>query len=333
MELTVLYSNTANFRGNDTMNFEKYWRHYVSICERKYDNNLEEMVSIIRRNGVDIVGMGEVDECADWSGWINQPETIADKLHFDFAFCKNYYSPLPLLYSADTGNAVISKFPIIDKKVHNFNYRHIFEIFTSLVGRKKFMHTVHELPNNKKLHVVCTHLSVSYMGLRENAAKSLVKYFKTAILPLHESRGDSYILMGDFNTVPLYTVKKYGFKDNEFTGVLDDMDIFEKGWFLLTKFVAEHFPDDYREEKTLQIIGKSNLFKNTMTQNPFNPKEHDSGRYKTYPSNIRSEKEADDKRLIDYIFVSPDIRTSDVYTIKTGFSDHDAILTVLEIPD
>ena len=333
MKLTVLYSNTANFRGNDTMNFEKYWRHYVTICERKYDKNLEEMVSIIRKNDVDIVGLGEVDEYADWSGRINQPRTIADKIDFDSAFCKNYYSPLPQIYCADTGNAVLSKFPIIDKKIHNFNYKHVFEILTSPIGRKKFMHTIHELPNNKKLHVVCTHLSVNYMTLREKSAKNLVKYFKQAILPLHKSRGDSYILMGDFNTVPLYTVQKHGFKDNDFTAIFNNMDIFEKGWFLLTKFIAEKFPDDYREEKTLLILGKSNLFKSTMKQNPFNSKEHDSGRYKTYPSNICVEREANNKRLIDYIFVSPNILTSDVYAIKTGFSDHDAIITVLEIPD
>ena len=312
------------------MNFEMYWRHYVSIRGRKYDKNLEEMVSIIRDNDVDIVGMGEVDACANWSGRINQPEYIARRVGFDAAFCENYYSPLPFVYSANTGNAVLSKFPIICEKINNFSYKHVFEMFTSFVGRKKFMHTVHELPNDKKLHVVCTHFSVNCMALRENSAKNIVNYFKKFILPLHKSRGDSYILMGDLNTVPLYTAKKHDFRDIEIDAVFDDMDVFQKGWFLVTKLIAEQFPDDYREDRTLQILGNSGIFKTSMKQNPFDSKNFDSGTYVTYPSNIKKENS---RRLIDYIFVSPDITTSDIKIVRTGFSDHNAIMTSIEIPE
>lgn len=349
MKITIMYCNTANFRGNATMNFAKYWHHHLTLDPADNKKNLDDFVKLVKTNDAGIVGLGEIDKQTHWSARVNQPKYLADLLGYNYVYGRNYDSPLPFLYTADTGNAVLSRFPIDEQnsKIKAFAYKNIFEIVTTPIGRKRFIHSQHALPNGKNLHVVCTHLSVSFKKLREKSAEDLVRYFKENIIPFHESRGDPYILMGDLNTIPLYTAKKYGFVDEDD----DDAFVFELGETakkvfgvltkniedllkdsleFSTKFVTDNFPDDYREDKTLKILGDSGYFKSTMKQNPFNANEKDSGRYLTYPARI---KKYDCKRMIDYIFVSPDMLTTDIDVLNSKVSDHEPIKTVVELPD
>jgi len=327
MKLTLLYSNAANFRGDHTMNFARYWRHHLSLHPPHNKANLEKMVAMVKEQNADIIGIGEIDKCTHWSARIDQPKYIAERLDFDVLYGQNYTSPLPWLYSADTGNAVLSRFPR-DKNlsgVIKFEHSNLYECFTGLIGAKRFIHDVIPLPNGKFIHAVCTHFSTNFRELRETNALDIVKYFKENILPLHESCGDSYIFMGDLNTVPLFTQKRHGFDDSDEREIKKTGTIVDKLMDGITAKVAEVFPDDYRKDYTLNILKSSRLFKSTMKIDPFNPKELDDGRYRTYPQKPN--------RMIDYIFVSPDIETTDVETIKVDFSDHRVIKTDVFVPD
>ncbi len=322
-----MYSNTANFRGAHTMNFAKYWRHHLTLHPPNNQQNLEEMVSLIKEHNADIIGMGEIDKCTHWSARINQPKYLSERLNFHSFYGQNYTSPAPWLYTANTGNAVLSRFPIDRHFSKNISFEHsnLFECLTTQIGSKKFIHAIHNLPNNKFLHVVCTHFSTSFRTLRNTNALDIIKYFKENILPLHKSCGDSYIFMGDLNTVPLYSQKRHGFIDSDEKEATKTNKLVDKIMQAVTNKVEEVFPDDYRKDYTMRFLRHSGLFKSTMHVDPFNQKDIDDGRYHTYPQKPN--------RMIDYIFVSPDIKTTDVETIKVGFSDHRVIKTVVFVPD
>lgn len=311
MKLTLLFSNAASFRGSETMDFWKYWDHHLSLSPSDNKERLEEMVALVKDTNADIVGLAEVDRCAHWSKRVNQPKYLAERLGYDYLYGGNYGSPLPMIYTADTGNAVLSKFRVLralSGKRH-FTRRNLYELVTAPFGAKEFVHTVHYLPNSRLLHVVCTHLSTNFRRLRENNARDLCEFFAKNILPFHRECGHSYILMGDLNTVPLFTEQKHGFSDN------------------YVDLASRLFPDDYRRDYTLNILKHSGLFKSTMALDPFNQDLVDISPelYGTYPQKPN--------RMIDYIFVSPNVQTSDVKTVHVGFSDHRAILTTVEIAD
>lgn len=311
------------------MNFKRYWQHHLSRTPPDNKEKLDELVELIRKTSADIIGLCEVDRCAEWSKQVDQPKYVSEQLGYDYCYNQNYRSPLPVVYAADTGNAVLSRFPLdkFSSGARRFKHRHFYEFVTAPFGSKEFLHAIHRLPNGRMVHVVCTHLSTNFRRLRELNAFDLWDYFNKAIVPLHEKCGDSYVLMGDLNTVPLYTSQRYGFQD-DVDETIDPKDSrLEKVLKKITHFVEKTFPDDYRKDYTLHILKRSKLFKSTMALDPFNPDLIDTSpeRYGTYPQKPN--------RMIDYIFVSPDITTTDIETIPVGFSDHRVIKTEVHIPD
>lgn len=337
MKLTLLLSNAANFRGDATMNFARYWNHHLSLQPPNNLQNLEELVELVNSTGADIVGINEIDKCAHWSARVDQPEYLKQRLGYYGVYGRNYDSPAPWLYTANTGNTVLSRFPVdtLLSQTVKFKRQNWFERITASIGTKHFIHTVHTLPNRRVLHVVCTHLSTNFRDLRENGAVEIVEYFAKNILPLYRKCDDSYILMGDFNTVPIYTSRKHGFNDGDDDEKDFDMhtilnwelgaQLLEKFVRRMTKLIKEKRPDDYRDDQTLRLLSKNGYFKSTMKINPFDPNETDDGRY-SYPNKWPN-------RLIDYIFVSPDIVTTDVETLPVKYSDHKAIKTTVYTPD
>ncbi|MBI4141351.1 endonuclease/exonuclease/phosphatase family protein [Candidatus Woesearchaeota archaeon] len=329
MKLTLLFSNAANFRGSHTMNFRRYWKHHLSLHVPENKENLEELVGLVQSTGADVVGLCEVDRCAHWSGKIDQPKYLAERLGFDYCYAQNYRSPAPFIYTADTGNAVLSRFRIdkFSSGKRTFKRRHFYEIISKPVGSKEFLHAQYYLPNGRMLHVVCTHLATNFQSLRGWNAHDIVDYFKRNIVPLHEKCGDSYIFMGDLNTVPLYTKQRCGFNDSSLEAINADDGFADKFLKKVTQAVEYMFPEDYRNDRTLWVLKDSGLFKSTMALDPFNPNLADISPelYGTYPQKPN--------RMIDYIFVSPDITTTDIIPIEVGFSDHKAIKTVVELPE
>ena len=329
MKLTLLFSNAANFRGNATMNFKLYWQHHLTRHPPDNKVGLEEMVALVQSTNADIVGLCEVDRCTHWSGKVDQPEYLVNRLGYDADYCQNYRSPLPYVYAADTGNAVLSRFKIdhFSSGKRTFKHRNFYERMTTLVGAKEFLHTEHYLPDGRRLHVVCTHLSTNFQSLRQWNARDLVNYFMVNIIPLHEKCGDPYILMGDLNTVPLYTKQRCGFNDASGESINSNDSLADKVLKKITNLVEKVFPDDYNDDKTLWVLKRSGLFKSTMALDPFNPNLADISPelYGTYPQKPN--------RMIDYIFVSPDFKTTDIQPITVDYSDHKAIKTVVEFPD
>lgn len=120
----------------------------------------------------------------------SQADYIASDLWPNFSYGKNVTYP-----KGHFGNAIFTRFPI--------NFSENFDLSTSRFDRRGLLHSIVQINNNQRLHLLCAHLGL-FKKSREIQYKKIVSYIDSTI-PEHEP----IILGGDFNdwgshaTIPL----------------------------------------------------------------------------------------------------------------------------------
>ncbi|NLJ84298.1 MAG: endonuclease [Halanaerobiaceae bacterium] len=143
--------------------------------------DLERTASVIRGSGADIIGLNEVDVRTGRSGFRNQAGYLAEALEMNYAF-----GPSIRGYIGSYGNAILSRYPIID--VENI----FLPVLEGSEGENRSLLKARlDLGGGRIINILLTHLSLNLEERREQ-----IKWINQYL----EKLEDPYILMGDFNT-------------------------------------------------------------------------------------------------------------------------------------
>lgn len=204
--LTIVTYNVGYFSGM-TNNLP------VKRQKNLFDTNMNEFYSLMNSIKPDILALQEVDFNSDRSHSVNQYLEMGKSEYFNYgASVINWnmtYVPFPYTSFSThfgtvlSGQAILSKYPILT------NERMVLTkpVDASFIYNKFYLDRIAQFSTidvGVELTVINVHLEAFDDDTREVQAHELIKKIKT------DFAGKPYILIGDFNTVPLYTPdKKY----------------------------------------------------------------------------------------------------------------------------
>lgn len=144
-------------------------------------HNLEQLGAYLKRLDADVVGLQEIDKDCNWSGNINQLKVIAREAGFpyqEFGINNRNGGDYRLFY----GNAILSRYPILDFQNHPFG--------DASVAEKGFL-TAELDVEGQRVTCVVTHLDPIRGSEREKQVKRMVDVIGEIDTPV--------VVMGDFN--------------------------------------------------------------------------------------------------------------------------------------
>jgi len=139
--------------------------------------NLERIAQNILIDDPDIIGLQEVRVGRIESQGIDMTFWLAKRLGMD------YYYFNPINNPHEMGNAILSKYPIIQKNGYELPATHM---------ERTFVHCVVEVSPNLKIDVFCTHI-----GIRTENKTAQINFLLEKITEI--STSSKQVLMGDFN--------------------------------------------------------------------------------------------------------------------------------------
>ncbi|WP_377558951.1 endonuclease/exonuclease/phosphatase family protein [Ornithinibacillus salinisoli] len=150
--------------------------------------NLDQIGYVIEKSNADIIGLNEVDKYfSNRSEFEDQISWLAKHLKMEQAFTHSIK-----LKSRDRenerqyGNALLSRFPIVNKKDHHFNF------IKGLVEGRSMLEATLEI-DNKMLQVYVTHLSLNpFLHNKQTSS----------IIDILSKSSSASIVMGDWNMKP-----------------------------------------------------------------------------------------------------------------------------------
>lgn len=158
--------------------------HHGAGMDGKLD--LDRIAEVIKSGGTDIVGLQEVDaNYSARSDFQDQARILAEKLQMHYVYGPAIVSgdpQNPNLY----GDALLSRFPIADSKVHKLRYRQGHEPRVCLEAQIEI--------NGKEYTFMVTHLDHMKNEVRIEQSEDIIKAVGDVQGPI--------ILMGDFNCLP-----------------------------------------------------------------------------------------------------------------------------------
>ncbi|MDP5273536.1 endonuclease/exonuclease/phosphatase family protein [Chengkuizengella axinellae] len=157
--------------------------HHGEGMDKKVD--LHRIANVIEESEADIIGLNEVDKhFSKRSHFQNQIYWLANRLKL-----KHAYSPSLSILSKNSstareyGNAILSKYPILTKKSHTFNY------VPGFVEKRSMLDTTINI-NGKLFQFMVTHMSLNrYFHAKQT--NYIINHVCNAIYPV--------ILLGDWN--------------------------------------------------------------------------------------------------------------------------------------
>ena len=151
---------------------------------------LKSIARTLRDADLDVVVLNEVDLRCVWSHNVNQAELIAREAGFHYRAEQRNYEVLTPLGSLCFGNAVLSRFPIVDARPVDLPVYSRWEAL--LAGKKRAMVCTVEFPDGRRLRVMPVHFEHRSEVVRLGCVK--------AIEPLRRETDVPLVCMGDFNS-------------------------------------------------------------------------------------------------------------------------------------
>ena len=161
-----------------------------TLAEKK--KRMEEIGVLLQQLRLDVVVLNEADFSSLWSGHVDQAQAIAESAGFPYMVRQRNIDVAVPLARLRFGNAVLSRYPIVDATLHRF---------PDLSPRERWLVGGHDsvivriaLPHGNTVAVWAVHLEVRSEAVRAQAAGEIVAYARASHEPL--------IVAGDFNSAP-----------------------------------------------------------------------------------------------------------------------------------
>lgn len=185
--IRVMAYNVAHGRGP----IDDNWKG--TAAEKR--NRILEIAKLLGESRADVVVLNEVDFDSTWSGHQNQAEAIAQAAEFP---CRVEHRNLDFRFiygSLKSGNAILSRYPIVDSKLVRYPALHTTERFLS--GHKQGLICTLQISKTQQLRVLAVHLEHRSEETRVRSAQKIVEAVEKSDIPL--------IAIGDFNsTLPAW---------------------------------------------------------------------------------------------------------------------------------
>lgn len=180
----VLAYNIAHGRGATVGNWEG------DLAEKR--DRIDGIAALIAEADADVVILNEVDFDSTWSGHQNQAEAIARRAGFSH-WTEQRNVDLRFIYGSwKFGNAILSRFPIVDAEIVQFPAHRAWEQL--LAGCKQGVVCTLQLSEFQQVRVIAVHLEPRSEAVRAASARM--------IIDLAESSDAPCIAAGDFNSTP-----------------------------------------------------------------------------------------------------------------------------------
>ncbi len=183
-----------------------------------YDKNLAMICSALNKVNPDIVTLQEIDYDSERSYNFNQAEHIAGKLSLQNAsYLANWnkrYLPFPYWPPSvhygrvNSGQAVLSGFPIISQKRHTLPEPASNSFFYNAFYLERLLQETIISINGREVVVINVHLEAWDVKTREEHARILVALYR-------QKSDKPVIIIGDFNSIPPYASKLNNFPEGE----------------------------------------------------------------------------------------------------------------------
>lgn len=185
--IRVLTYNVAHGRGP----IDDNWKG--TAAEKR--NRILEIARLLGDSGADVVILNEVDFDSTWSGYQNQAKAIAQAAGFP-SWVEHRNLDFRFIYgSLKSGNAILSRYPIVDAKLVRYPALHTAERFLS--GHKQGVICTLQISKTQQLLVLAVHLEHRSEETRVQSAQKIVEAVEKSDIPL--------IAIGDFNsTLPAW---------------------------------------------------------------------------------------------------------------------------------
>jgi endonuclease/exonuclease/phosphatase family metal-dependent hydrolase len=153
--------------------------------------HIEAIAKQIADSGASIVVLNEVDFDSKWSGGLDFARLIAEGAVFPFVVeQRNFDVTLPF-YTLQFGNAILSKFPVVDARLLRFPTLSLWE--DRFAGSHDGVVATVETSQGP-IRVVAVHLEYRDEAIRVEAAKMIANLVTRQTVPL--------IAMGDYDSAP-----------------------------------------------------------------------------------------------------------------------------------
>lgn len=154
---------------------------------------LESIGERLGQLGLDIIALQEVDFNTWWSHGVDQAEVIARAAGFPYIVRqRNLDTGLPLLRRYDFGNALLSRFPVVDAERIEFPAYRDWE--RMLAGNHDGLQARIRIGQDRDILVMAVHLEVRSEVTRVQAAGELIRRQRATTLPV--------VVLGDLNSTP-----------------------------------------------------------------------------------------------------------------------------------
>jgi endonuclease/exonuclease/phosphatase family metal-dependent hydrolase len=152
---------------------------------------LDQIAQLLRRMDADVVVLNEVDFQSSWSHSVNQARVLAEKAGYAYRAEQRNVDCRVLLSAWRFGNAVLSKYPIVDARVIDLPGYSAWE--TVLAGEKRGV-LCDIKAGEQAVRIVGLHLSYRSEAVRAESAVLAVQIAADSSVPV--------IIAGDLNSTP-----------------------------------------------------------------------------------------------------------------------------------
>ncbi len=188
-------------------------RSVMSTAE--VESNLDGLISKINQADPDILFMQEVDIASKRSADIDMIRYILDRTSLNYAVYasqwRTEYIPSNGLGAMDSGNVLMSRFPMSDaKRVALTPWTDQSEMHAQYYLKRNMLRAKTEVPGFGRLTVITIHAE-AYS--QDGTKKKHIDAFKDE-LDRAAAAGEPFLAGGDLNALPPFTVKTKGFPDS-----------------------------------------------------------------------------------------------------------------------
>jgi endonuclease/exonuclease/phosphatase family metal-dependent hydrolase len=287
----------------------------VLMSKREVLRNLEALVEKVNQVDPDVLVIQEVDVNSKRSAFVDEMQWLLDHTALNYGVYASQwradYVPSDGLGAVDSGNGILSKYPLSNAK------RVALALRTDQSGieryfylRRNLLRARLDLPDGRYVELIALHADA--YG-KDGTKRSHVERFEQE-LDAAAARGALVIGAGDLNTLPPGSEQTYGFPDS----VCEDEE-----------FIA----DDYRPDVGLL----DSLYEKYSPEIPLDDYQTDNARYFTHTT----DKNGFWNRKLDYIFtngtvvrgsglVHQDEASGGMATMP--LSDHAPVSVEIEVP-
>ncbi len=153
---------------------------------------LREIAQLIKDRRLDVLVLNEVDFSAWWSGHFNQAEFIASAAGFPYRVEQRNIDAATPLFCFRFGNAVLSKYPIIEASLIEFPAYSKLE--SVLAGKKNGVLCKIQVGEEQTIGVAAIHLDDRSESIRIESVKRIMRRCEACDYPIFWA--------GDFNSSP-----------------------------------------------------------------------------------------------------------------------------------